>query len=325
MSGVTVPSEAELDQLLRKTFTCNFRRDYVNVNDFLLAERYLELKKEIDAFEIYDSDVWICGFPKTGTTWMSEISWLISHDLDYEGAKVEDYKRIRMLEFSMLFEKNSGTVFANDPYTLDSIGYCRSLNHPRTIKSHLPFSLLPQQIRNGTKKPKIIYTTRNPMDTCVSYYHQCTNYEGYTGTFDEFCKLFLFNKISYGPFHKHVMSFWDVKDKPNILFLTYEEMKKDLAGVLQKVAKLLGKTLSNEDSLKLQHHVSFESMKKNPAVNKESIMQDVKNAGGKLISPFIRVGKVGGYKSVMSPDLTSQFDYWMRKRFQGTGLNIFED
>jgi hypothetical protein len=98
MSGVTVPSEAELDQLLRKTFTCNFRRDYVNVNDFLLAERYLELKKEIDAFEIYDSDVWICGFPKTGTTWMSEISWLISHDLDYEGAKVEDYKRIRMLE-----------------------------------------------------------------------------------------------------------------------------------------------------------------------------------------------------------------------------------
>jgi hypothetical protein len=58
----------------------------------------------------------------------------------------------------MLFEKKSGTDFAYyDPYILDSIGRCRSLNHPRTIKSHLPFSLLPQQIRNGTKKPKVRY------------------------------------------------------------------------------------------------------------------------------------------------------------------------
>jgi hypothetical protein len=32
------------------------------------------------------------------------------------------------------------------------------------------------------------------MDTCISYYHQCVNYEGYSGTFDEFCKLFLFDK-----------------------------------------------------------------------------------------------------------------------------------
>lgn len=28
--------------------------------------RYAELKEKIDNFEVYDDDVWICSFPKTG-------------------------------------------------------------------------------------------------------------------------------------------------------------------------------------------------------------------------------------------------------------------
>ncbi|EFA03546.1 luciferin sulfotransferase [Tribolium castaneum] len=322
MDVKTAPTEEELNKLLKKTFTSNLRPNYITVQGFVLPERYREFEKILKEYEVFDTDVWICGFPKTGTTWISEIAWLIANDLDYEGAKADDYRRTRMLEFSMLF---SETFLGGEPYELDSVGFSKDQKHPRSIKSHLPFPLLPEQILNGTKKPRIICTARNPMDTCVSYYHQCANYEGFTGTFEEFCKLFLFDKINYGPYWKHVLSFWEHRSKSNILFLTYEEMKKDLPGVLQKVAKLLGKTLSKEDSVRLQQHVSFDSMKKNPAVNKESINNFLVSSGTEVKAPFIRAGKVGGYKNSMSPELIAQFRYWMQKRFEGTGLNLLEE
>lgn len=52
----------------------------------------------MDNFEIDDSDIWICGFPKSGTTWISEISWLIANDLDYEKAKEDDFVRTAVIE-----------------------------------------------------------------------------------------------------------------------------------------------------------------------------------------------------------------------------------
>jgi hypothetical protein len=38
---------------------------------------------------------------------------------------------------------------------------------------------------------QIIYVARNVKDTCVSYYHHCKLLEGYTGSFEDYCKLFL--------------------------------------------------------------------------------------------------------------------------------------
>lgn len=38
---------------------------------------------------------------------------------------------------------------------------------------------------------QVIYVTRNPKDTCVSYYHHCQLIEGYKGDFEDFYKLFL--------------------------------------------------------------------------------------------------------------------------------------
>lgn len=72
--------------------------------------------------------------------------------------------------------------------------YIDSLPSPRFIKTHLPFHLLPRQLREGKKKNKIIYVTRNPKDVCVSYYHHYKLLEAYQGSFENFCKLFLNDK-----------------------------------------------------------------------------------------------------------------------------------
>lgn len=77
---------------------------------------------------------------------------------------------------------------------LDSVNYVKSQASPRFIKTHLPFHLLPRQIRTGERRPRIIYVARNPKDTCVSYYHHCRLMEGYSGGFNSFCRLFLGDK-----------------------------------------------------------------------------------------------------------------------------------
>jgi hypothetical protein len=62
----------------------------------------------------------------------------------------------------------------------------RELSCPRVIQTHLPWSLLPAQIRDGAKHPKIIYVARNPKDVSVSFYHHRVLIEGYRGSLDDY-------------------------------------------------------------------------------------------------------------------------------------------
>lgn len=85
----------------------------------------------------------------------------------------------------------------------DSVNYASSRPSPRFIKTHLPYRLLPRQIRTGERKPRIVYVARNPKDTCVSYYHHCRLMEGYRGDFNTFCRLFLGEKRTCDKYTKH--------------------------------------------------------------------------------------------------------------------------
>ena len=80
-----------------------------------------------------------------------------------------------------------------DKSVLNSVNFVKDQPSPRYIRTHLPFDLLPKQIRTGEKKPKIIYIARNPKDACISYYHHSKLLERFTGSFEDYCELFLAN------------------------------------------------------------------------------------------------------------------------------------
>jgi len=201
----------------------------------------------------------------------------------------------------------------------DSFTVVNNLPSPRFIKSHLHFSLLPQQLINGSTKAKIIYVARNPKDTCISFYHHSCLLDGYGGTLDQFVEQFVTDNVFCSPFWTHLKEFWDIRDRKDVLFLKYEDMKQDLPSIIRETATFLGKEMTGDQVDALAEHLSFENMKNNPAVNQLELIENLKKIHKREYSTqFIRKGKVGSWKEELSPEMNAKLDEWIaRERIEG--------
>ncbi|XP_044739943.1 luciferin sulfotransferase-like [Chrysoperla carnea] len=302
------------DEDLLKYFTSDFRKGYIEVTNkkFVLPQYYLEFMEKIENFEVYDTDVYVVSHPKTGTTWTQEMVWCIGNNLEF--SNVEIYKRFPFLEVTSLFDMRECPELFGEPknHLMDSLENVRKSPHPRYIKTHLPWDLLPKQIRTGERNPKIIYVYRNPKDTSVSYYYHCRNREGFSGDFNVFMNLFLEGRLTYGPFPAHVFSIFEQKHRENVLIITYEQMKNDLRSVIKTVMNFLSKNYSDGEIAKLEDHLSFESMKNNNSVNYSNRGND----------NFMRAGIIGSYKNDMTAELINRFDKWIVDKFGKTEINF---
>uniref|UniRef100_A0A1B0GND5 Sulfotransferase domain-containing protein n=1 Tax=Phlebotomus papatasi TaxID=29031 RepID=A0A1B0GND5_PHLPP len=241
---------------------------------------YEDIAQRIEDFEVRPDDVWVVTFAKCGTTWTQE----------------------------MVFQ----SLLAKELNLPDEIARTESMPSPRFIKSHLPAHLLPRKI--WTVRPKIIYVARNTKDAAISFYHHYRNLHHYSGNFEGFMDAFLKDSILYSPFHSHIIDFWRMRNEENILFLTFEDMKRDHPSVIKKTAKFLGKSLSENQILELADYLSFAKFSKNPSVNMEGILKNFeKTIGSKRPDNdynFVRKGVVGGFKEEMTPELIDRFNKW---------------
>lgn len=87
-------------------------------------------------------------------------------------------------------------------------------------------------------------------------------------------------------------------------------MKRDLRSVVKQVASFLDKSITNEQMEQLIKHLSFDSMKENPAVNFTHRFKGHEH-------PFMRKGVIGDYENKMSPEIIKQFDDWISKNNPG--------
>ncbi|XP_001372461.2 sulfotransferase 1C2 [Monodelphis domestica] len=275
------------------------------VQGILLPSTTVNNWDQIQKFKAKNDDLLICTYPKSGTTWIQEIVDMIEQNGDVEKCQRSViHHRHPFLEWARL-PQPSGVEQAN------------AMPSPRVLKTHLPTQLLPPSFWESTCK--IIYVARNAKDCMVSYYHfqRMSQTLPAPGTWEEYFENFMNGKVSCGPWYDHVKGWWKAKDKHQILFLFYEDIKENPKREIQKVIKFMGKNLDEMIIDKIVQETSFEKMKENPMTNRSTVPTTVMDQS---ISPFMRKGIVGDWKNHFTVAQNEIFDKDYKKKMEGTSL-----
>jgi len=221
---------------------------------------------------IFDDDVWLVSYPKSGSSWLR---FLI-------GNYISDNK----------------CDFTNTHSIIPDIHYKkipRNLKRPRFIKSHLPFT------RNYKK---VVYLVRDGRDCAVSYYFHCIR-KGQISQDMKFSDFLIkFNDGSLDKFknwNTHVNSWLNKGKKKDQTFLLvrYEEMKHNPLAKLTQILEFAGLSVDIEAATRSVEQSEFEKMKKLRENQTDKLAFPDKNP----ITSSIRKGEVGDYKNFFNDEL----------------------
>ncbi|KAH6925928.1 hypothetical protein HPB50_012211 [Hyalomma asiaticum] len=263
-------------------------------------------------------DIFVASYPKCGTTWTQ-------------------YLVLSVLSRGDPPKTNVDFMLASPFLEMMGAEAAEKMVRPGAIKTHLPFHKAPY-----SEDAKYIYVARNPYDVCVSFYYHA---KGSTPkrvkdvSFARFHELFIAGKLTWGDYFDHLLSWYEMRHRPNVLFLTYEEAKKDTARWALKIADFLGKEYGDElrkepallrkvlracslenmrrvfndsapstvhDLLKLPPERALKSLE---AYRKLEHSHDMHEGEG-----FVRKGNVGDWRTHFTPALISRTKAWINEK-----------
>ena len=93
----------------------------------------------IKNIEIRNDDVFSIGYPKSGTSWLEEMIWLLQNNLNYElKDKIHHLMRIPFIDSSFI------------PHEA-----LNKMESPRVLKTHVHYEMLPKNIEKKCKVKKL--------------------------------------------------------------------------------------------------------------------------------------------------------------------------
>lgn len=246
-------------------------------------------------------DIFIVSYPRSGTTWLQ----MILHQLHSDGSM--DFKHIsQVIPFFERIVLNGGP----DPQTLKS---------PRIFKSHLPYRGMrsngPVSVPKGCR---YIYIARDGRDVAVSYYHFHTSHLGLREPFERFFERFVRGNVQYGSWFRHVAGWWTHRNDANVLFLTYEELVRDLPAAVRRIADFCGLQISAAEYPRILARCSFGYMKQHE--DRFDHLTEVMWAAGYRPNVFLRAGRAGTGRRELTSEQNASFESASRRWLHPAGM-----
>lgn len=270
------------------------------------------------AFKPIPTDVIITTSPKAGTTWMQQICHQLrtGGDMDFEEiSEVVPW-------FELAVDQGQDLLLPQKA-------------EPRVFKTHAWRNHCP-------KGGRYIAIVRDPADVALSFYNFFEGWFFEPGEveLEPFVREFWLargrplddDRMTNASFYDHFLSWWEVRERDDVLFLFFEDLKENLPTQIAKVAKFM--QLKNADDPELIKRVTemggYQFMKQHSYHFDEKLSKLARNKACGLTPDAgmgkskIRDGKAGSAKHTLSDELVKDIDArWTTQMLPATGYESY--
>ena len=286
-------------------FTCNFIQIFcmkLPVKTHEMHSNHFDSTVWND-FKFRDDDIVISTYGKSGTTWMQQIvaQLIFNGKDDMEVGEMSPWMDLRV------------------PPNHVKLATVEAQEHRRFVKTHLPVDALV-----FSPKAKYIYVGRDGRDVLWSmynhhlngnekFYHALNETPGLVGpklekpneNIVEYFNEWLDNDgFPFWSFWENVNSWWALRDLPNIHFVHFANLKKDMPGEIKKIADFLDIEVDPTTWDTILEHCSFDYMKNN--ADKSAPLGGALWVGGS--KTFINKGTNGRWKDVLPKEDSERYE-----------------
>ncbi|XP_059393317.1 sulfotransferase 6B1-like [Carassius carassius] len=157
----------------------------------------------------------------------------------------------------------------------------------------------------------ILVVFRNPKDTLISYYHFMNKNPVLpnAGPWDKFFSDFMAGEVAWGSYFDHALAWEKRLDDPNVMIVTYEELKQGLHDDFLSISGFFNLPLTDEQVSSIAGESTFRAM-----------LENSQKSHGNIGSIFFRKGEVGNWKNHFSDAQSKQMDELFKAKLAGTNL-----
>ena len=250
-------------------------------------------------------DVFVCSYFKAGTTWTLQMATQIAFRGEAEFDNL--HHAVPWPDMAMPAMQRHMIPLA------DPSPAARSPTGLRVIKTHLTRAHVP-----FVPEARYIVVTRDPKDCCVSGYHflRALVLGPLMPSVARWVD-FMFSRDFTDSWPEHVAGYWRERNLPNVLFLTYEEMRADHMGAVRRMAAFMGVDLTLGEIENVVRQSSFAVMK--AAGSKFEPGQALPWSAE---SAMMRKGASGGSSELLTPQQQQQIDDYCRRELVRLGCDF---
>lgn len=260
-------------------------------------------------FQFRDDDIIISTYGKSGTTWTQQIIG----QLIFNGAE------------DVMVNELSPWLDLRVPPPEIKLPLMEQQTNRRFIKTHLPVDALVY-----SPKAKYIYVGRDGRDVLWSMYNHHANandaffeamndtpglvgerLEPVTTDVRTYFNTWLERDgYPFWSFWENVSSWWAIRDLPNILFVHFENLKRDMPGEMRRIAAFLEIPIDEARWPDMVEHCTFDYMKSHADTSAP--------LGGALweggAATFINKGTNGRWHDVLSAEESARYENMAREK-----------